>query len=79
MIPVMDWTAGGTLGSEAGEYEGGGVGSQEVSANGTVGGVTGPMQACACLQCHQEDTEQVKAIKTSCISAPTHFKKLTLN
>lgn len=23
MIPVMDWTAGGTLGSEAGEYEGG--------------------------------------------------------
>lgn len=23
MIPVMDWTAGGTLGSESGEYEGG--------------------------------------------------------
>lgn len=30
---------------------------------------------CMCFQCHQEDIEQVKAIKTSSRSAPTHFKK----
>lgn len=49
MIPVMDWTTGGTLGGKAGEYEGreDAGGGQEISANGTSGRVTGPVHPCA--------------------------------
>lgn len=75
MIPVMDWTAGGTLGSEAGEYEGreGGRGSKG-QCKWNCGEGNGPDASMhVCFQCHQEDTQQVKAIKTSSISAPTHF------
>lgn len=49
MVPVMDWTTGGTLGSQAAEYEGreDGEKEREVNANGSAGTVTGPVQPSA--------------------------------